>query len=85
MRDAWRAFWQGFGNTLGIAPVRRYVPTPAEELEAASAEVRAAIAAAAERHLNGNPASAEFDISQCAECGRNYSGDFHTYCPARLT
>jgi len=77
MRDVWRAFLR---NTLGIAPV----PTPIEELKAATADVRAAIAAAAERYRNGNPDSAEFDINQCADCGRNYSGDFHAYCPARV-
>jgi hypothetical protein len=80
----WRAFWRGFGNTLGIAQVRRHVSAPGEELEAARADLRAAIAAAAERYSSGNPGSVEVEITPCPDCGRPYSGDFHTYCPARL-
>jgi hypothetical protein len=60
----WRAFWRGVCNTFGIAPTRRHVPTPAEEVEAARAEVRAAIRAADERYRNGNPDSAEIDLTQ---------------------
>lgn len=63
MKHLWRAFWRGFGNTLGIAPVRRYVPSPAEELEAARADLRAAITAASERYRNGNPDSVEIDLT----------------------
>lgn len=47
------AFWRGVCNTLGIAQIRRYVPTPTEEMEAARAKLRAAINAAAKRSRNG--------------------------------
>lgn len=63
MSGVWRAVYRGFANTLGIAPVRRHVPTPEQQLEAAREDLRAAIAAAAERYRNGNPDSCEIDLS----------------------
>jgi hypothetical protein len=62
MSGGWSAFWKGFCNTFGIAPVRRYVEPPEESLEAARADLRAAIAAAAQRYSDGNPDFAEFEI-----------------------
>jgi hypothetical protein len=44
---------------LRVAQVRRYVPTPAEELEAVLANLRSAIAAAAQRYRDGNPDGVE--------------------------
>ena len=44
MRKLWIAFMRGISSTLGVAQVRWYIPTPAEEMEAVAAEVRDATA-----------------------------------------
>jgi hypothetical protein len=42
MSGLWRAFCRGFGNTLGIAQIRRHVETPQESVRAVLAEIREA-------------------------------------------
>lgn len=43
LKSAWRSFIKGFGNTLGIAHVRRPVESPEDALRAVRHELRQAI------------------------------------------
>ena len=43
MKELWQSFVRGLERTLGIAQVRRYIPTPAEDMEAVEAEIQEAV------------------------------------------
>jgi hypothetical protein len=44
MEKLWLAFLRGFQNTFGVAPIRRNIPTPEEEMGAVAVEIRKATA-----------------------------------------
>ena len=43
MKELWLAFWRSFSNPFGIAPVRRRVPTLAEDFHAVADDIRDAV------------------------------------------